>query len=67
MFNTYLLGLAQINNEEMLEKFTVASLTSMKEEDRKSLHKKTFKAAFPNEFNKPKNVVKLSDLRKALA
>jgi hypothetical protein len=60
------MGMEQINNEEMLEKYTVANVPSMKQEDRKALHKRTYKTAFPVEFNKPKNVVKLSDLKKVL-
>jgi hypothetical protein len=66
IFRTYANGMEQINNEEMLQNFTINSYTKMGAEDRKSLHKKTFKHAFPNEFSNPKNIVKLSDLSKVL-
>ena len=66
IFMMYVHGMNQIRNEELLSSFTSISYPDMKPDYRKKLHKSTYKAAFPNEFNNPKNVVKLKDLTKVL-
>jgi hypothetical protein len=66
IFMMYVQGMNQIRNEELLESFTANSYHCMSNDGRKSIHRDTFKAAFPNSFNNPKNIVKLSDLAKVL-
>lgn len=66
IFMMYINGMNQLENEILIKDFTVAAYPNMKNDDRKSLHKTTYKCAFPLEFSKPKNVVKLSDLKKVL-
>lgn len=66
IFMMYVQGMSQVKNEELLEKFTSISYPKMAADSRKKLHKTTYKAAFPEEFNNPKNIVKLSDLSKVL-
>ena len=66
IFNMYLKAMNQIKSEEILESFSVESYTKLKDDDRKKLHKSVYKSAFPFDFDKPKNVVKLTDLKKVL-
>jgi hypothetical protein len=66
IYMMYLQGMNQIENEELLISFSSNSYSQLKEDARKKLHKQTYKLAFPNQFNKPKNIVKLSDLKKVL-
>ena len=66
IFNMYLEGMQQIQCEEDLKEFTYSMYPKLTADARKSLHRNTYKRAYPNEFNNPKNVVKLSDLSKAL-
>ena len=54
IFLMYVEGMMQINSEEMLEKYTASSFAKMTEDSRKSLHKKTYRRAFPNEFSNPR-------------
>ena len=66
IFMMYLQGMSQIENEKLLVQFTANSYPTLKPDDRKKLHKDTYKCAFPNSFNNPKNIIKLSDLSKVL-
>lgn len=66
IFMMYVEGMFQIDNENNLKGFSIASYPNLKDDSRKKLHKETYKSAFPNEFNSPKNIVKLSDLSKVL-
>jgi hypothetical protein len=66
IFTMYAKGMREIQNEELLVQMTANAYPKMGNDDKKKLHRSTFKAAYPREFNNPKNVVKLSDLNKAL-
>ena len=63
----YITGMNQLKNEEMLSRFTVQTFPLMKKDAMKKKHREVYKDAFPEEFNKPKNVVKFSEIKKALS
>jgi len=66
IYMMYLNGMNEIIHEESLRSFSESIFPHMKDSDRKDLHKQTYKLAFPEETNNPKNVVKLGDLSKVL-
>lgn len=66
LFNMYVLGMNQIEHEELLVKYTVADYPNMTTDNRSKLHRETSKAAYPKAFNEQKNVVSFKDLGKVL-
>jgi len=66
IFMMYVQGMNQLKNEELLGSFKTSSYPSMTPDSRKEAHRSAYKCAFPNEFNNPKNVIKLGDLSKVL-
>jgi hypothetical protein len=68
-YNTYLkLSRCMYINEsrDRLNDLTINCYSSLKKEARDKVHKRFYKQSYPNEFIKKKNIVKLTDIKRAL-